>query len=100
FQTRQRDAAADVNVARHVLGIVEIDEVKPPGGSIQSYRRKNKRQRDSRIEPGIARWPCLRMPNVRFLRAFLQNVTFNPSCMARPPPVPLTPVPLPMVEVT
>ena len=100
FETGRRDTAADVNVARHVLGIVEIDELKPPHGSIQHDGRNEKSQRDPLIEPGITRWPWFRMPNARFLRTVLQKLTFSPSCTARPPPTPLTPVPLPRVEVT
>ncbi len=100
FETRLREAATDMGVAGHILGIVEIDEVKTRDGSIQRYRRDKNGQRDPQVEPGIARWPYQGKLNVRFLPAVFQNETFTPSCRARPPPVPLTPVPLPMVEVT
>lgn len=89
-----------MRIARHVLRIVEVDEVETSGRRVQGERSKKKGQRDSQVEPGVVRWPYQGSPNVWLLGTLLQNVTFTPNCTARPPPVPLTPVPLPTVPVT
>ncbi|HEY1219186.1 MAG: hypothetical protein ABSE42_15715 [Bryobacteraceae bacterium] len=57
LETRLREAAANVDVARYVLGIVEIDEVKTRDRSIQRDGCEKKGQRYPQVEPGVARWP-------------------------------------------
>jgi len=46
-----------MEVARDIIGIVEVDEIEPRDGQIQRRRRNKKGQRDPQVDPGMTRWP-------------------------------------------